>query len=94
MDTGIATVILWTGSQERPEGWYFDHGEPFGGYRGTEWQLVQHFGSKSSDREGKALQVPMWFIAPFTTLPPLWFYLRQRKHRKIGFPVSPAVEKN
>jgi hypothetical protein len=39
----------------------------------------------------KWVQVPMWFIALLTAIPSFWFYRRQRKRRKIGFPVAPVV---
>src|SRR5258708_356893 len=34
---------------------------------------------------------PMWFASVLAAMPPLWLYRRQRKRRKIGFPVEPIA---
>jgi len=74
-------------------GWYFEHGQSywdgevkphlFPGFRVYEMQYPLEL----------VFQVPMWSVALLAALPPLWFFRRQRKHRKIGFPVSPAAER-
>src|SRR5213595_3332757 len=41
-----------------------------------------------SDSQISWLQAPMWFVALLAAMPALWFYRRQRKKPKSGFPVE------
>ena len=38
----------------------------------------------------KIIVLPMWFVTFLNAVPPLLLYRRQRKRRKIGFPIEPS----
>jgi len=93
VDTGIAWFYSMPGRELRQEGWRFGHGKAYA--RSWADDSVLGFGYESDDRHGYGVyQIPMWSLALLTAFPALWFYRRQRKYRKMGFPVSPAVQKN
>jgi hypothetical protein len=37
------------------------------------------------------VEVPAWFVTALLAIPPWWLYRRQRRHRRIGFPVEVAA---
>jgi hypothetical protein len=37
------------------------------------------------------IEIPIWAVTIPAAIPPLWVYHRQRKRRKIGFPVEPVA---
>jgi hypothetical protein len=96
VDKGIAWFYSMTGREMRQEGWRFGHGKAYGRPWAPDFLgFGYESGYESDDRNGYAVyQVPIWSIALLTSFPPLWFFRRQRKHSKIGFPVSPTVEQN
>jgi hypothetical protein len=95
---GVDTGFVFIASQlniRSNQGWYFIQREAYGRSWVNEDRSILGFACESDPRHGYvAFQVPMWSIALLTLLPPLWFFRRQRKYRKIGFPVSAAAEKN
>ena len=90
VDRGLVRVSSWTGQSE--EHWYFEHEEGYGAEWSRDPRTVLGFGYIPEVRY-VSLQFPTWSVALVAALPSLWFYRRQRKHRKVGFPVSPATEK-
>jgi hypothetical protein len=39
---------------------------------------------------GMILEVPAWFLTLLSAAPATWMYRRDRKRRKVGFPVEPS----
>ena len=69
-----------------------DLDDPYGYVRFNKFPGFGYFfGAGPAGGSETLIQLPMWAIALLLIIPPLWIYRRQRKHRKIGFPVEPVA---
>ena len=92
VDTGLVGISVRTASSHGD--WHLT----IGGARGEQWvggsPSVTGFGYEYEPDGWVGLQIPMWALTLASVLPQLWLLRHQRECRKIGFPVSPAVQKN
>jgi hypothetical protein len=86
---GFATHRPVTG----PEGWLWFSDKSVGGHWISNTVLgfgFEHRQNKNYPESETTVELPWWAATLVAAVPSLWLYRRQRKRRKIGFPVGAA----